>query len=674
MRLPDLVAYQTAVQHPATAFADADLRAATVTTNRLGLPRVAAGNFALTYQLCTGGRRWAVRCFHRDAADRARRYAAISQALASLGEGPLVTIAYLPVGVSVEHHWYPVTKMPWLDGRPLNRAVEARLDSPAELARLERRFIALTARLRQLGLAHGDLQHGNILVDRSGDLKLVDYDGMYVPALQGLPASESGDPNYQHPGRRDQFDAELDRFAALVIVTALRVLAQVPDLWRTYNTDDNLLFRRADFVAPETSRLFRELSSRAGTRELAERFARVCQDDCDRVPLLVDFLRSEPRVGLAASPHAPVASRTAAGASVSVPTLRPADVVALNRLYTPARRPQRPPRRSWSLRRAVAQEALAFTPDGLLLATADRTGKVRLREAGSGRVAQVWSASQRLTELACSPDGRRLLAGGPEGGLRVWALKGHGMAQQVSTPTGAVRSLAFGPAGPLVAVATGPAISLCEAGTGRRLRLTGFRAEVVGLALSVDGRVLAAGAADGSLRCWSLPGGGLLAATRQQGAVTAVALAGDGRLLASADAAGVVRLWAVPGGRLAAELRLPTAEDVVRLAFSSDSAHLAGAGARGRLMVWDVASGAVRHTLSTPAGVASGLAFSPDGRSLAVTTQGGAVSVRSLSTVRGPKPTPVPRRRQGPVVPRVQDPRRWFMDVLRRFGATARAP
>src|SRR5918911_1765712 len=291
MRLPDLVAYQAAVQHPETAFGDADLRAATITSNRLGLPRVAAGNFALTYQLSRAGRRWAVRCFHRDAVDRARRYAAISQTLASIRGGPLVTIAYLPLGVRVGQSWFPITKMPWLDGRPFNRAIEAGLGSPSALAELEHRFVALLADLRRLGVAHGDLQHGNILVEHSGALKLVDYDGMFVPALHGMHASESGDPNYQHPGRALQFNAELDRFAALVIVVALRALAHAPELWRTYNTGDNLLFRRADFASPDTSALFRDLRARAATRDLAERFARVCQSDYALVPPLGDFLR-----------------------------------------------------------------------------------------------------------------------------------------------------------------------------------------------------------------------------------------------------------------------------------------------------------------------------------------------------------------------------------------------
>src|SRR5215471_12407374 len=108
MRLPDLVAYQAAVQHPNTAFADPQLRSASVARGRLGLPRAVAGNFAVTYQLCMGAQQWAVRCFHREAADRASRYAAISAVLTGLRDGPLVPIEYLQTGVRVGSAWYPI--------------------------------------------------------------------------------------------------------------------------------------------------------------------------------------------------------------------------------------------------------------------------------------------------------------------------------------------------------------------------------------------------------------------------------------------------------------------------------------------------------------------------------------------------------------------------------------
>src|SRR5207248_10425515 len=52
-------------------------------------------------------------------------------------------------------------------------------------------------------VAHGDLQHGNILV-RGGSIQLVDYDGMWVPALSGRDATEIGHRAYQHPERSGQ--------------------------------------------------------------------------------------------------------------------------------------------------------------------------------------------------------------------------------------------------------------------------------------------------------------------------------------------------------------------------------------------------------------------------------------------------------------------------------------
>jgi hypothetical protein len=671
MRLPDLVAYQAAVQHPDTAFGDADLRAATVTTTRLGLPRVAAGNFALTYQLCQGGRRWAVRCFHRDSAERAKRYAAISQTLASIHGGPLVTIAYLPAGVRVDQSWFPITKMPWLDGRPLNRAVEAGLGSPSALAELEHRFVALLADLRRLGLAHGDLQHGNILVEHSGALKLVDYDGMFVPALHGMHAGESGDPNYQHPGRTLQFNADLDRFAALVIVVALRVLAHAPELWRAYNTDDNLLFRRADFVSPDTSALFRDLRARPATRDLAARFARVCQSDYALVPALGDFLQVNVQASVPTSTR-----RSPVGAPGPVAsTLRIADVVALNRLYSPAR--ARPPRRSWSMRRAAAQSALTFTPDGALLATAESTRKVRLRETASGRVVQVWTNPTPITQMTCSADGRRVFGSGPDGTLSVWPLTARGVAQHLATLAGNVRGLACGARGPVVAAAAGRTLHLVEAATGQRLNLNAGRGDVACLAFSRDASLVASGGADGSWRCWSTRDGALLAVNRQHARVCCLGVLADGRMLATADPTGAIRVWATRGGHLLTDLQPAHAEPVVRIAFARDATRLAVAGVSGRVVVWDLLAGqGVVHNLTGPPGLVSDLAFSPDGQLLAATSASGCVWVRALPASRRSMAQRRPISPVGPkpVTPVGQTAGHWLIDVLRKVGAAAWAP
>jgi hypothetical protein len=74
----------------------------------------------------------------------------------------------------------------------------------------------------ETGIAHGDLQHGNIILvpgkkDNSLMLKLIDYDGMFIPPLAGSPKGEVGHAAYQHPERlrTGAFHTEVDRFRSL---------------------------------------------------------------------------------------------------------------------------------------------------------------------------------------------------------------------------------------------------------------------------------------------------------------------------------------------------------------------------------------------------------------------------------------------------------------------------
>jgi hypothetical protein len=623
VRLPDLSAYQAAVQNPSTAFADPELRAATVTSGRLGLPRAVAGNFAVTYQLRNGNRLWAVRCFHRDAADRPRRYAAISKTLAGLRSPLLVDIAYLQTGVRVGQVWLPVTRMPWLDGQPLNRAVEARLSDPKELALLERRFVELILELRSLGIAHGDLQHGNILVNRAGELSLVDYDGMFVPGLRGLPASEAGDPNYQHPRRTTHFDADLDRFAAIVITVALRALIARPALWSTYNTDDNLLFQRADFADPGHSPLLRELTSEPATRELAERLMVLCRGNYAQVPPLEEFLHLQP----------------VRPASMVV---QPAQAAALNRLFgtrrstSRGRRAGQPKRatgrsarsrapagtRSWKLRRAVAQVAVAFSSDGRLLVTADADTRVWVRDAATGRT----SYSLHLPRL-----------------------------------TGQVGAVAFDRRGNVVAaIVHNSRISIWDVTNGNRKReLLLTRGNVERVALSADARFIAAASDNGTLRCWSVANGNLEGVGTTNGRIASLALSADGRRLVSVGSHSGVQVLELPGGR--ALRTLATGGPVSHVAVAGS--FLAGLRSSGQLGIWDLASGAVRHEVQLAAVPVCSLALAPDGQRVACVTSDGSIAVRCLAG-RG---DPSRARGRGREPTRLR-PTDWLRGVLRRVA------
>jgi hypothetical protein len=256
--------YNEAIQNPAQNVADPELRSGSVETTALGLPRPITGNFASVYRLNCSGRDWAVRCFWREYADMQQRYAAISAHLRSHPLPYTVGFEYLPQGIRVRGVWYPILKMEWVEGELLGAYVERHLRDTHSLTSLANRWREMVLALEDAGVAHGDLQHGNVLVVK-GALRLVDYDAMYVPALRGKGSHELGHQHYQHPGRTERdFGPGLDRFSALVIECSLRALAREPDLWSTLQAgDESLLFRRGDLTDPNASPAFRLLLAQA---------------------------------------------------------------------------------------------------------------------------------------------------------------------------------------------------------------------------------------------------------------------------------------------------------------------------------------------------------------------------------------------------------------------------
>jgi hypothetical protein len=114
---------------------------------------------------------------------------------------------------------------------------------------LAAKFALMVKDLSVLGVAHGDLQHGNLLVTPGGELKLIDYDGMYVPGLAQLGACEIGHVNYQSPARTmSSWGPYLDNFSAWIIYASLIALAIDPGLWPILHNDGDeaLIFHKDD--------------------------------------------------------------------------------------------------------------------------------------------------------------------------------------------------------------------------------------------------------------------------------------------------------------------------------------------------------------------------------------------------------------------------------------------
>jgi uncharacterized protein YjbI with pentapeptide repeats len=273
--------FTIAVQNPHLCFVDPELKQASTAKNSRGRVLLWSGNFATVYKLTKDNRSWAVRCFTRiPQADVKHRYKLISEYLSKHQIPYLVDFEFLTQGILVKGEWYPILKMDWVQGAEIDRYIGEHIDDSQVLLRLDRQLQQLQRDLQQVGIAHGDLQHGNIMVDSQGELKLVDYDGMYVPALQGAPPLEVGHPNYQPPTRSsDDFGDRLDEFSFEVISLSLRALASQPNLWETFHEDNkNLIFRQNDFQEPELSPVFQSVSNIPDdeTRELCDRLIRRC--------------------------------------------------------------------------------------------------------------------------------------------------------------------------------------------------------------------------------------------------------------------------------------------------------------------------------------------------------------------------------------------------------------
>lgn len=252
--------YNEAIQHPESCFADLALKSSRVELNQLGLPRPMTGAFASVYRLVQGERSYAVRCFLEPRIDAKDRYAAISDALQKARLDSFADFFFLEKGIQVKGQWFPILRMEWIEGESLEKYIERNFRSQDKMLALHKEFRKVIKGLARAGIAHGDLQHGNILVSDEG-MKLIDYDGMFVAALEGFTSPELGHRNFQHPDRgHDLFDSSLDNFSSWIIDTSLKLLIIDPALWKEHSCgDDALIFRHKDLRLPDESSLFASL-------------------------------------------------------------------------------------------------------------------------------------------------------------------------------------------------------------------------------------------------------------------------------------------------------------------------------------------------------------------------------------------------------------------------------
>ena len=288
--------YTTAVQNPQSCFIDHELKSAKVTSFRSGMPRRWCGRFAIVYQLHSPKRKLAVRCFIKPVSNQQQqRYRLLHEHIIKVRIPALSVPVYLNQGIWLSGKPHPVVLMEWIHGKQLHQYVEDHIQDQNSLGQIADQWRHLMLALRGARTAHGDLQHGNVLIDEQGLIHLVDYDGMYIPALRGQPPAEVGHVNYQHPDRiqRGFYEENVDGFSALAIYLSIIAVRADSRLWKAYHSGENLIFSAQDFREPGRTRMWGELdqSSDIVVRRLTAELENFCRLPVSAVPNLEEVLQ-----------------------------------------------------------------------------------------------------------------------------------------------------------------------------------------------------------------------------------------------------------------------------------------------------------------------------------------------------------------------------------------------
>ena len=277
MKWPTPQEYNEAIQNCRTNFRDPELQKFSPEVNKLGMPKPCSGQFATVYRVSNGAQSLAVRCFLNHYPDQEARYAAISAHLNAKNLPCMVPFEFQKKGIRVNGEWFPILKMEWIGGEKIDAYLFKNLANQAALNDIASRWLSMMKLLRDTGIAHGDLQHGNIIVSQ-GSLKLIDYDGMFVPALKGYATHEVGHRNYQHPKRTNaDFSADLDNFSAWVIYASIVGFGFDKNLWAHAKAgDERLMLSECDYRNPAQSDILARMSKSGDGRLkfMAEQLAR----------------------------------------------------------------------------------------------------------------------------------------------------------------------------------------------------------------------------------------------------------------------------------------------------------------------------------------------------------------------------------------------------------------
>lgn len=219
-----------------------------------GEPYRSSGAFAVVFKMKDEqtGKCYALKCFLEEQEGRAEAYRLIADELDCIDSSYVTSVKYLEkeifVDSSCEEDEFPVLLMDWVEGETMETYIANNYQDEYAMGMLCYRFCKMAAWLRSQPFAHGDIKPDNIIVRPDGTLTLVDYDGMFVPAMNGQKSPTIGTKDFSHPLRTvDDFDETIDDFALASIALSLKAISLKPSLLDEYGAADRLLFSADDY-------------------------------------------------------------------------------------------------------------------------------------------------------------------------------------------------------------------------------------------------------------------------------------------------------------------------------------------------------------------------------------------------------------------------------------------
>jgi eukaryotic-like serine/threonine-protein kinase len=373
MDMPTAEDYIRAVQNPQLAFRQPRLKQARFDVHPLlGIPMPASGTTAIVFKATVDGQSQALRFLTRPDAASQHRYTALNHYFTERDlTRDVATSQWIDDAITVNGRPWPMLQMQWVEGQTLNNYVEdlVEAEDTASILSLAAAWRELVRRIQAARFAHGDLQHGNVLVEGDGTLRLVDFDSAWIEPFAGAaPPPESGHRNYQRVDR--PWGPWMDTFPGLVVYLSLLALGRSTKAWEHLHTGENLLFSGQDFSPPYQTQTWWQLTQLSDPQlaAMADRLKVCCAPTwsatSDMETLLAAPLPWWARTGTVAKPVAPVRP------APMTPPARP-DVPAAPGVWWSQSDPRQttatPPKKATKLKLAKQQKKKSALPVSILV-------------------------------------------------------------------------------------------------------------------------------------------------------------------------------------------------------------------------------------------------------------------------------------------------------------------